>query len=181
MTKERRQTQVYIHGEDMRPFRINYTLIHYCDPKLAGKFYKVRIGNIVSLEHKWMMNVSSCRIAYKSSKRNSKINSNMLSTIVEHLKVSPSLPAHKLRPLLQNLLPAHTDINTKIIDNFRRGVFLHMINNLNSNQISSEESKTITSGRTIRMSEANYLIPWQLLISTSFIRKSWNRMHQIGV
>ena len=86
----------------------------------------VLISNIVSLEHKCMMNVTSYRIAYKSSKIQTKIDVNMLSTIIEHLKVNPSLPAQQLQPLLQNALPVHTVLDSKFIGNFRIRVFLHI-------------------------------------------------------
>ena len=137
-TKERRTTQAAKHGKVICPFRINYTLVNYKFPKSDEIFYKVRISNIVSLEHKCMMNVSSYRIAYKSSKSHKKIHLQTFNTVIEHLRVNPSLPAKQLRPLLSSALPSHTDINSKFIDNFRSRVYIHIANNPNSNQISYE-------------------------------------------
>ena len=77
----------------------------------------------------------------------------MFNTVIEHLRVNPSLPAKQLRPLLTSALPAHFDISSKFIDNFRRRVFIHIANNQNSSQISYEESQRVIIGKKLTPSE----------------------------
>ena len=90
----------------------------------------------------------------------------MLNTVVEHLKVNPSLPAQQLRPLLNNALPAHTDISAQFIDNFRRKVFMHIANNPKSNLISHEESQTMISSKKLTASELS--ASFDPMIATNF-------------
>ena len=100
-----------------------------------------------------MMNVSSYQIAYKSCKIQTKIYLNMFSTMIEHLKVNPSLHVQQLRPILTTALPGHIDIDAKYINNFRRRVFIHVARNPKINQISYEEGEMLTRNRRLILSE----------------------------
>ena len=135
------------------PFHIKWSLIDYKKPYRNNIFYKTKISNIISTEHTCLMSQISYRHALKSSNGHKNIDLSACNTAVDILKMNPSMPARMLRPMLKNVLPSHTHINGKYIDNFRRRVMMYHAKNPNASMVTMEDSIALTKDTQINKSD----------------------------
>ena len=92
-------------------------------------------------------------------------------TAVDIIKMYPTIPAKMLRPLLKNALPCCTNINAKLIDNFRRRVALHHAKNSSEPSVSMEECQALTAMKDLDKSDF-------IGLNDPIVRANLNAMYQ---
>ena len=137
------------------PFHIKWSLIDNKKPYRNNIFYKTKISNIISSEHTCLMSQISYRHALKSSNGHKKIDLSACNTAVDILKMDHSMPARMLRPMLKNVLPSHTHISGKYIDNFRRRDMMYHAKNPNALMVTMEGSIALT--KDTQINKSNFL------------------------
>ena len=135
------------------PFHVKWTLVDHKSPIRHDIFYKVKVSTLACLDHSCMMSHMSYTHALKKTNGHSKIDLDSVNTAVSMLKMYPSMPAKMLRPLLKNVLPCTTCIDSKLIDNFRRRVALHHAKNPSHDVVTMDESRQLVRNKDLDKSD----------------------------